>query len=303
MSAPETRTISGILVAAAGVLLLVFAIVAYTLQGRHESTEVMSFIEETPGHPDLLKLREEERLNAVVAGASNELEAIIRLRHWAHVQWDTRLRTSPFEPRWNARAILRQIRAGSMPGGLCSEYCTVFLQAALSLGWEARIVSLEAADGAGHRIVEVWSRERKKWILMDPMLDLHFERDGSMLNALDLHRTMLTSDTGSIRIVSVGKSPTLAELLKVFRHVTLFMRNNQLSLPSPVLNDWCIGIVDTYTGGRPNFSGHLTNRPDLYYRSPEMMRGDAGGVAPMSFAADTASGVSVSGNHIATFAP
>jgi hypothetical protein len=52
------------------------------------------------------------------------------------------------------------------------------------------------------------------------------------------------------------------------------MRNNHLSQPSPVLNDWCVGIVDSFTAGRPYFSGHVTTRADLYYRDPDIMSGD-----------------------------
>ncbi len=48
----------------------------------------------------------------------------------------------------------------------------VVLQLLLSLGHQARIVSVE------HGMTEVWSNQHRKWIVMDAELDHHFEKDG-----------------------------------------------------------------------------------------------------------------------------
>ena len=41
--------------------------------------------------------------------------------------------------------------------------------------------------GYHHGVNEVWSNEYAKWVLMDGEYDFHFERDGQVLSALEVH--------------------------------------------------------------------------------------------------------------------
>jgi hypothetical protein len=45
----------------------------------------------------------------------------------------------------------------------------------------------EYPDGFHHGVNEVWSNELARWVLMDGEYDFHFERDGQVLSALEVH--------------------------------------------------------------------------------------------------------------------
>jgi hypothetical protein len=64
-----------------------------------------------------------------------------------------------------------------------------------SLGYIARNLGVdcnheELGRSAHHGVNEVWSNEYAKWILLDAKYDIHFERDGVPLSALELHEAV-----------------------------------------------------------------------------------------------------------------
>lgn len=228
-----------------------------------------TFVYEDLDHPLLNLLRARERLDEVTAAGTSELDVFVNLRQWARRQWsEPRCETDP-EPFPHALVILDRIRSGSLPGGLCSEYAAVFLQACLAMGHQARLVSLEAGSGAGHRSVEVWSNDLDKWVLMDPYLDSHFEREGAPLSAMELHRALAEGSTDAVRAVPgpAGERLPLQQALALFRHVTVIMRNNHLSDADPIINRYSLAIEDEITDGRPDISRRRSRSPaDLSWR-------------------------------------
>ncbi len=61
-------------------------------------------------------------------------------------------------------------------------------------------------------------------------------------------------------------SYTLAEMLALYHHVTVIMRNNHLSSFDPAVNRYSLGYVDHASNGRPEFSqATATNPNDLYW--------------------------------------
>lgn len=239
-----------------------------TRQGAVEKPR-FTFVYEDLDHPLLGLLRERERLDEVTAGAASEFDALVRLRHWARRQWSEPRGETDAEPFPNALAILDRIRSGDLPGGLCSEYAAVLVQACLAMGHQARLVMLESRSGSGHRSVEVWSNEFDKWVLMDPYLDAHFELEGTPLNALDLHRALADGATGAVRAVPgpAGGHLPPDQALALFHHVTVIMRNNHLSDRDPVINRYSLGFQDELSDGRPDISRRRSrSAADLYWR-------------------------------------
>lgn len=228
---------------------------------------VFAFAYETLDHPRLRELRVGEKLDDVVAGGRSELEKIAVLRGWARSQWEHQDREGQIEPYCDAIHILKGIRDGSMKGGLCSEYSAVLMQACLALGFQARLVSIESRQGAGHRVVEVWSDDFDKWVVMDPLLDLHYERGGIPLNALDLHAALVAGRMGDIAVVRGGASPAATDvktLVEHYLHLTVILRNDYLSSFDRALDNHTLSFRDEHTDGRPHFSRFSTARPEEF---------------------------------------
>ena len=156
------------------------------------------FVHENPALPELQEFRKQFKLDQVVDGAKTEWEKIKRLRAWTAANWDWFLPNSEFEDflSWDASKILSGPTAPgnlSKRGGNCLHYAIVFAQACQSFGIPARIVNTNYAIWGGHELVEVWSRDYEKWIMVDPNFDSMFylKKDGIPLNILELHQVFL----------------------------------------------------------------------------------------------------------------
>jgi hypothetical protein len=147
------------------------------------------FIYQKPS-PRLKYLREKYELDKVIAPGKTEMEQLVLLRHWVRNQWHTAWGNHPaaWMPPWDALQILA---CKDQPDCLtmCTHYACVFTQCCLALGWNARHCILDH-----HCVSEVWVDQHQKWVMMDagnskerPDCNLHFERGGVPLSALQLH--------------------------------------------------------------------------------------------------------------------
>jgi len=116
----------------------------------------------------LKSLRKKYKLDRVVAGAADELEAIRRLRDWVARQWDWAPPGQPY-PTWDAHDIL------SRKDGMCVQFAIALMQCAMAVGLQARFAfgwflnaTVAGKTAGGHEVTEVWSNEFGKWVYMDP---------------------------------------------------------------------------------------------------------------------------------------
>jgi hypothetical protein len=105
---------------------------------------------------------------------------------------------------------------------------------------------------------------------MDPYHDIHYERDGVPLNALELHHALTGGGSAGIVLVK-GKfreeEGSLEELLSFYHDLTVIMRNNHLSLRDANINRLTLGLRNRHTDGRPSYSKWITDREeDLYWK-------------------------------------
>jgi hypothetical protein len=150
------------------------------------------------------------------------------------LRWSSRLfpYTSPFPhyPPWNAVEILRRIRAGET-GGFCAQYATVLGQVLQGLGYPVRFVDLaDESLGDRHFVVEVYSREYGKWIVLEAMLGFMYV-DGRRrpLSALEMHKRFAAKDLAGLHAVpALGIAKDHAFM---YRNIRVEMRNNFLSAP------------------------------------------------------------------------
>ena len=60
---------------------------------------------------------------------------------------------------------------------------------------------MDANEGnIGHSVVEVWSHQFHKWVLLDPDLNVHYQRGGVPLSALEIHRAWVTRRWDEVRL-------------------------------------------------------------------------------------------------------
>lgn len=138
------------------------------------------------------ELAERYGLAEQVADGQTELERMVRLREWTKSRFPLGV-PNPYPP-WDARVVLNWVTSGRT-GAFCAQFAQIFVQCAAAIGWPARYVgALSDETGKGHFVAEIWSNQHDKWVLMDPLYNVHYEREGVPLNAFDLHRAWL--DTG-----------------------------------------------------------------------------------------------------------
>ncbi|HVV72826.1 MAG TPA: hypothetical protein VHI52_15235, partial [Verrucomicrobiae bacterium] len=186
------------------------------IEEHHNETIVRTSIPfeyEPLDHPDLRQLRQEYKLDEVVAGATNELDLLLRLAQWSCNAWDWPNHIGDLYPSWNALDILKQEPDGTPVGGFCQQFNVVFLQACESFGFSGRAISIsqgrmqEQHPGGGHEIVEIWSNEWKKWVYVDGALAWYVvdEKTGIPLSMLELRERQLQVMNGqpspAVRVV------------------------------------------------------------------------------------------------------
>lgn len=160
-------------------------------------------------HPRLKRLREENRLDEVVKGEESGFRRQLKLRNWVSRQWPV-----DNSQEWNgdAFAILEKARKEGA-GFHCAHSMTVQYAVMTSMGYVARNLGTDVdherfKKSFHHGVNEVWSNELAKWVLMDAKYDVHFERGGRPLSALEVHDLVRAGKAGEIATVKgIDRAP------------------------------------------------------------------------------------------------
>jgi hypothetical protein len=158
------------------------------------------------GAESLKTLRRQEKLDEVAAPGRTEFEKQALLLHWAHRRIK-HFGTPPANAPEDALGILKGADANRTFN--CGYYAEVLREALLSMGYVSRQISLKGArsdgNGSEHSVVEVWSNQYRKWIILDPTLDMYFLKGKTPLNAFELRQEWFYNKGKELTIV-VGKS-------------------------------------------------------------------------------------------------
>ena len=216
--------------------------------------------------PVLLELRKAYNLDDVVAPAKDEFEAMLLLRNWGRSQF----RRNDYQPRmayFNALKILRKnIRNKNSEPHTPDQYrpCHFFplfySQILLSMGYTPRIVRISGSaargyDGYdGHGMTEVWSNKFRKWILMDPDLNLHYEKDGIPVNMLEIHNERYESDISEIKAVQGKQTSGDFQNRKKIDISSMIEYHSYIQIVD-MRNDW---LTNHYFKGHPKRSNKAT---------------------------------------------
>jgi hypothetical protein len=156
--------------------------------------------------PRIALLRRQEDLDRVVEGATGEFDRFLRLMAWTRAQWPIGV-PDPYPP-CNGVDILAAIRTGRT-GGFCGQYSFLLADALKSFGYfSVRYIELESPDGDGHFVVEAWSNQHDRWIVLDPTYNVHYlGPDGLPLGAMELHDAWVANRAGEIRAMEGSPPP------------------------------------------------------------------------------------------------
>ena len=157
--------------------------------------------------PRLAALREKYHLEAAVAGARDEWSAQLFLKDWVH-------RAIPDgTPKVSARHAAEILEAAARGETFwCTYYAITYVECALALGWPCRNIAVDRRHGpeglqsTHHGVAEIWSNQFRKWVVIDPQSNLHFEREGIPLSAWEIRAEYLRNRGKDVLRV-VGTAP------------------------------------------------------------------------------------------------
>ena len=157
--------------------------------------------------PRIQRLREKYHLDDVVKNETDEWRRILLLRHWikTHIKIEN---DHPTQTRGDAFAILDAALQG---GGFHCAHFSIVQQAVLnSFGYVARRLGCGPGlidNGGHHGVNEVWINQWSKWAIIDAKYDLHYEKNGIPLSALEI-RDEIWKNGGKDVVRSFGLNGT-----------------------------------------------------------------------------------------------
>ena len=164
------------------------------------------FVPERPDAPHLQALRKRYDLDAVIAQATSEYDAQLKLAAWVGTRFEHGTDEVPggrqvcdpvavFQAGQNGARFWCEIAAYSM------------IHAASAVGWPARMITA-STDGHTweHAVAELWSTQHKKWFVVDTDFNVVFEHHGVPLSAWELvHEAPQLKQSGQLTVRRFAK--------------------------------------------------------------------------------------------------
>jgi len=218
--------LGGVLLLALGILLAdIFSNPKVTISDNRIRKSCYDFIPEHWQEPYLAQLYHDENFKEIKA--DSQFELFLLLCDWTHRQWKHSM-PDPY-PLSNAIDILKDIRNG-LTGGFCGQYAYVLADVFKSMGYyNVRYAELWKLDGKSHFVVEIWSDQFKKWIILDPDLNMYFKMIDSDIpaSALDIRKSFYGGKpVEAIDIKSRKKRQDTAKRAEYFRNFALSLRSD-----------------------------------------------------------------------------
>jgi hypothetical protein len=165
-----------------------------------QETFKQGFLWEKKDNSSLLAFKQKHSIEKAVAAAGDEFSRMIALNEWTYNQF--KIFGRPTVTTENALEILRKVSEGHT--FYCAHYAIVYVVAATALGWTARVVSIRRIDcdvrGSNHNVVEIWSTQFNKWIMLDPTLNYYASVNGIPLNCYEIGREWFAKQGRDLRI-------------------------------------------------------------------------------------------------------
>ncbi len=159
-----------------------------------DSRYVPTFTYESKDNPNLVRIRQEFKLDSVV-GKGNEVSRILNLMHWVHniVRHEGNSSNPTFKNAIDLIKVCRKEKRGIN----CRMMATILNECYLSLGFKSRYVTCmpkETEFDDCHVINMVYSNDLNKWIWVDPTFDAYVMNEKGELLGLAEVRERLVND-------------------------------------------------------------------------------------------------------------
>ncbi len=229
-----------LLALAAALVLLAFIVLRGVLRpGMRISVSPVSarksnfhFIPEHWKETRLQQLRQGENFKDI--RYDDQLDLFLQLCDWTHRQWPTSV-PDPY-PLSNAVDILADIRSGKT-GGFCGQYAYVLADVLKSMGYfSVRYVELWSAQGESHFVVEAWSDQFGKWMILDPAENVFYASPGSTLpaSALEVRDSLLKSGPVTARSAAAPRTDRGRHKVHLYANFAVSMRSDLMRLSKPL---------------------------------------------------------------------
>ena len=154
--------------------------------------EGITFHYASPNDPDLVRLRQEFKLDSV-AGAGDELSKIKNLLHWVHniVPHDG----NSDNPEVKNTIAMVELCKKEGRGVNCRMMAQMLTEVYLAMGFKARFVTCLPRDYVSdcHVITTVYSNTLNKWLWVDPTFEAYvMNEDGEMLSIAEVREYIRT---------------------------------------------------------------------------------------------------------------
>jgi hypothetical protein len=152
---------------------------------RYRNNEIFPAYEDYAS-PRIWELRKRYHLDELLDGEADEFRRQMLLRNWLKRNIVIN-NDHPTPTRGDAFGILDAALKGG--GFHCAHFMVVQHAVMNAFGYVARSLGVgpgELDDGGHHGVNEVWSNSFCKWMLFDAKYDIHFEKDGVPLSALEV---------------------------------------------------------------------------------------------------------------------
>lgn len=214
----------------------------------------------------LAKIKKRFALEEIVTKGKDEFEKQLFLKEWVYESIGRGIPAKDYSYK-SATEILVETRNGK--NFYCTQFAFVFLQCSLSLGWHSRKLSIDIDHALGeeslhHGVADIWSNQFKKWYVVGPMNNLHYEKNGIPLNALEIRSEYLKdiNKRGDVKSVIGNKKECLSSdwsLKKPYNPSNYFwiavsLRNNFMERPG-IFETKMLLWVDRYNKNKIWYKG------------------------------------------------
>ncbi len=224
-----------------------------------------NFTYEVYDAPNMSLLRQEAvgqdySLDDVVASGNTEFEKMCLLGNWIRFQIPNfggenipSLQVDDIDPF----IVWPLSRTGE--NFLCWSYAGTFIHSALSMGWNARWLTIKYSpdnEGSWHEVTEIWSNQYDKWIMIDPTYNIYYEKEGIPLSGYEIRMEWLKNKGADMQMRSLEHSAKPMENhTDRFFWIMVLARNNFFSQRGDVWGK-SFQFKDEYNSGL-SWSGHV----------------------------------------------
>ncbi len=187
--------------------------------------------------PKVWTLRKQENLDSVIEGCKTDVEIFERLTMWSRRQFQPG-NPDPY-PMSNGVDILKDIRSGKT-GGFCGQYTYLLADALKSFGFfDVRYVELWRDPQSSHFLLEAWSNQFGRWILLDPLYSATVSNKQKQLqSAWEVHAAVAAGKESSLKLnwlASESEVPRLldSDYFSLYRLVAVSLRNDLAAADHP----------------------------------------------------------------------